>query len=71
MPNMFVTPHQAELLVDCIDTWVAGVAAAKDLTTEDPTIDSAEQLLDIMSGYDEQLVELKQVRDQLTGEGDG
>lgn len=71
MPHLELSPEQAELLVDVIDIWVAGTQAAKELTTDDPTIDSAEQLLDLMSGYDEQLSELNSIRKQLTGEGSG
>lgn len=66
MPKLTVKPKAAQLLIDVIDIHVLGVLEAKQLTTDDPTIDSAEQLLDIMSGYDEDLKELSRIRKQLT-----
>lgn len=60
-----ITPDEAKVITDVIDIWVLGIAEAKELTTEDPTIDSAEQLLDLMSGYDDDLTLLHSVRQKL------
>lgn len=56
---------ECQIMVDIIDIWVLGVADAKDLTTEDPTIDSPEELLDLMSGYDDDLATLSSIRTTL------
>ena len=65
MPVIDVSDEQAKLLVDVIDMHVQGIVASKDLTEVDPTVDSAEQLLDLMSGYDDDALLLQDVREQL------
>lgn len=57
---------EAELLVAVIDMHVIGIKDAKECTTDDPTIESPEQLLDYMSGYDGDLVTLTAIREKLS-----
>lgn len=63
--NIEVTLAEAKLVTDVIDFWIAGVEESKELTTEDRTIDSAEQLCDLMSGYDDDLQTLTSIRRKL------
>lgn len=67
----FFTAREAQLLLDVIDIHVHGVLAAKDLTTTDPTIESSEDLLDLMSGYDDDLLVLNTIRHKLNMKGGG
>jgi hypothetical protein len=60
-----VTKEEASLLTDIIDIWCEGLPVAKELTTTDPTIASAEQLLDLMAGYDDQVATLNDIRKRL------
>lgn len=62
---LLVNKDQAGLLKDVIDMHVEGVVASKELTTLDPTVESAEQLLDLASGYDDDLRELAIIRRRL------
>ena len=55
----------AQLLGDVIDMHVEGVLAAKNETTEDPTIVTVEELLELMSGYDNDLGLLMAFRKKL------
>jgi hypothetical protein len=57
-----LTHGQIELLFSIIDNWVEGITAAKEATTTDPTIETADRLLDLMSGYDDDLEQIKQIR---------
>ena len=59
------TETERRLLIDVIDIHVAGVEQSKVLTTDDPTIESAEQLLDLMAGYDDDLNTLNEIRKRL------
>lgn len=63
--TVFVSKEEAELLGDVIDLHVAQMVDAKDMTIDDPTVETADQLLDLVSGYDEDARMLKRVRDQL------
>jgi hypothetical protein len=65
-----VTNEEALLLRDIIDLWCEGLPMAKELTTTDPTIESAEQLLDLMAGYDSQIATLNSVRKRLNHASD-
>lgn len=60
--DSILSASERRLLIDVIDIHVQGVEQAKILTTEDPTIDSAEQLLDLMAGYDDDLASLSKIR---------
>lgn len=68
---VFLSIREAQLLLDVIDIHVHGVLAAKDLTTTDPTIESSEDLLDLMSGYDDDLLVLNTIRHKLNMKGGG
>lgn len=62
----WVSTKDAALLCDVIDLHVEGVAASRELTVEDPTVRSAEELLDLMSGYDDDMEALARIRKKLT-----
>lgn len=62
-----LTDKEKVLLKDVIDCYIEGIDAAKDLTTTDGTVGSAEQLLDLMSGYDEDRATLVRIKEQLCG----
>lgn len=67
MPNVgWVDEPTASLLTNVIDTYVEGIIEARQLTMEDPTIESAEQFLDLLSGYDEDMARLQVVRRRLS-----
>ena len=65
MVTIRLSDEAASLLTDVIDLHVAGIADSKNLTELDPTVATAEQLLDLMSGYDDDMLELVHVRRQL------
>jgi hypothetical protein len=60
--------RERRLLADVVDMHVEGVAVAKDATTVDPTIETADRLLDLMSGYDEDLQVLTRIRQRIKGD---
>lgn len=60
--------EEVVLLTSVIDMHVMGIKDAKEATTDDPTIDTTEQLLDYMSGYDNDLVVLDKIRKKLINE---
>lgn len=57
--------EEAQLLIAIIDNWCDGLPAAEDATIEDPTIASAENLLDLVGGYREQYELLQKFRGRL------
>lgn len=63
--TLTLSEEDAQLLTDVIDIWVAGMADAKDSTTEDPNITSVEELLELMSGYDDDAARFNLIRKQL------
>jgi hypothetical protein len=66
VPTIHLTEPVAKLLVDVIDMHVQGIAESKELTCDDPTVDTADQLLDLMAGYDMDMMALKDIRQQLS-----
>jgi DNA-binding FrmR family transcriptional regulator len=70
MPTLIgaVDTHLASVLRDVIDMHLEGVVAAKQATMDDPTVASAEELLDLMSGYDDDMKILLDFRKRLDGE---
>ena len=61
----WVSREDADLLTDVIDMHVEGIVASRELTTDDPTVQSAEELLDLMSGYDDHMRILQRMRRRL------
>lgn len=64
-PVLF-TPGEVELLERVLDMNVEGLEDAKRETTVDPTVQTADDLNDLMSGYDEDLRTCSQVRRKVT-----
>lgn len=62
---MKLTQKERRLLLDVIDLHVEGIRDAKRQTTLDPTVGTADQLLDLMSGYDDDLATLTTIREKL------
>lgn len=62
----WVSTKDALLLRDVIDLHLEGVAESRELTVDDPTVRSAEELLDLMSGYDDDTDALIKIRKKLT-----
>ena len=54
------------LLTDMLDNWQEGIEEAKKLTTVDPTVQTADELTDLMSGYEDDLVILQHLRRKVT-----
>lgn len=54
-----------QLLGDVIDWWLEGNKDAKNLTIEDVTVETPEQLLTLMASYDEDTARLQRIREQL------
>jgi len=42
---------ECTILIDILDNWLDGIQVARKETEVDRTVDSAEQLLDLMEGY--------------------
>jgi hypothetical protein len=61
---LWTTDAQRALLIEMIDQWVEQAADAKDMTIEDPTVQTADDLLDLMASYDNDVALLKDVREQ-------
>lgn len=60
-----VDDEQARVLRDVIDMHLEGVVEAKKATIADPTVASAEELLDLMAGYDDDMKTLLRFRRRL------
>lgn len=66
MPDIgHIDDKTAALLIDIIDMHVEGIADARQATMDDPTLSSAEQLLDLMAGYDEDMDLIRSFRRRL------
>jgi hypothetical protein len=65
MPLLILSRRRASLLRDVIDIHVEGVLESKNLTVDDPTITDVDQLLSLMAGYDDDLLDLKRIRRRL------
>ncbi len=68
LTDLQLNSEETKLLVDVIDIHIQGIREAKPLTTDDPTVESAEQLLDLMSGYDDDLKVLERIKAKLLGD---
>lgn len=53
------------MLGEVIGTELEGIADAKEMTTDDDTISTPEQLLDLMSGLDDKAKTLIGIREKL------
>lgn len=56
---------ESVLLKDIFDNWQEGIEEAKNLTTVDPTVQTADELTDLMSGYEDDLVTLQHLREKV------
>lgn len=63
---ILLTSGEVRLLTDIIDMNVEGINDAKEVTTVDPTVQTADELTDLMSGYEDDLVTLHNVREKVT-----
>jgi hypothetical protein len=65
---IWLSKREAQLLTDVMEMHVEGVLAAKSATTYDPTIQTADRLLDLMSGYDDDLKVLARVKQRINSD---
>lgn len=63
---VFFTPTELALITIAIDSWQEGTEVAKGITTVDPTVQTADELNDLMSGYDDDLVTCQSIRKRVT-----
>lgn len=63
---ILLTDEERSLLRSVIENWREGLHYAKDMTTVDPTIRTADELVDLMSGYEDDLVTLQSVEGKMT-----
>lgn len=63
---VWFTPRESVLLQDIIDMNIEGIHAAKEVTTVDPTVQTADELNDLMSGYEDDLVTCSNIREKVT-----
>jgi len=57
--------NEVRILTDVINLHMTGLLDAKGMTIDDPSILSAEELLDYMSGYDEEIMVLSDILTRL------
>jgi hypothetical protein len=57
--------EEADLLLDILDNWEEGCKEAKKETTTDRTVESVEELVDLSTGYDDQLALVKSIREKV------
>jgi hypothetical protein len=57
--------NEREVLREVIDCELEGIQDARTMTTEDPTIETPEKLLDLMSGLDDKAKTLVGIREKL------
>lgn len=62
-----LSDNEATFVMDLLEWWEGGFKEAKELTTKDITIDGFDQLLDLMSGYDDQERMVASLKDKLSG----
>jgi hypothetical protein len=60
-----LTQEELKLFDDIMDMHIEGVLQSKRLTTEDTTVRSAEELLDLMSGYDDDMNMIASIREKV------
>lgn len=63
---ILLSSDESVLLTDMIDNWQEGIEEAKKLTTVDPTVQTADELTDLMSGYDDDMTVLRHLREKVT-----
>lgn len=63
---VILTAVEVNLLRDIIDMHVEGIVTAKVVTTTDPTVQTADELTDLMSGYEDDLVTCQNIRRKVT-----
>jgi hypothetical protein len=59
--------EERELLGHVIDNYEEGIKAAKEATTEDRTLETAEELVNVYAGYGETTEVLGRIRIKLLG----
>lgn len=59
---VFLTADEVALISVAIDSWEEGTKIAKGFTTVDPTVQTADELTDLMSGYEDDLVACQNIR---------
>lgn len=57
--------NEKQILIDVINLHMTGLLDAKGMTIDDPSILSADELLDYMSGYDEEIMVLSDILTRL------
>ena len=60
-----VSERAAQLLIDVIDIHIDGIQGAKAATTQDPTVQTADELLDLMAEYDQDIHDLERIKERL------
>jgi hypothetical protein len=60
--------EEARRLIDVIDNWTEGLPSAEEATVQDRTIDSPEQLLELVAEYNEQAAMLANIRRRVVKE---
>lgn len=60
-----ISKEQAELLLDVIDNWLEGLSTAEAATISDQTITRVSELLELTSGYRDQVELLLPIRERL------
>lgn len=65
MVTLTLTDDQAGYLKDVLDFWVDGYGESFQTTMADPTFDEPEQLLEAMSGLNEQVAYAVEIREML------
>lgn len=65
MKTIHLTDEQAAYLQDVLDFWVDGYGDSYQATLSDPTFDDPEQLLEAVSGLNEQVQLAVEIRELL------
>jgi hypothetical protein len=59
------TTEESDLLLDILDNWEEGIKHAKQETTVDPTVASADELVDLSTSYDDQTGLVQTIREKV------
>lgn len=62
---IWLSLEETKFLMQVLEIHEEGIEASKDPTIEDPTIESIDELLELMDGYNQDLVTLQRVRNKL------
>jgi hypothetical protein len=57
--------QEAEFISDILEMWEQGLAPANDDTIADASIETAEELLTLSAGYDEQRRMVNEIREKI------